>query len=76
MEDMWNNDNLTTLMKVAVAFPDLIGIPCLAIAIHGMYLGIEIQHPIYSILFVNLIVPFLVTLAGVAFLFFLEVNTN
>ena len=37
MEEIWNNENLTTLMKVTVAFPDLIGIPFLAIAIHGMY---------------------------------------
>ena len=74
MEEIWNNENLTTLMKVTVAFPDLIGIPFLAIAIHGMYLGIEIQHPIYSILIVNLIVPFSVTLAGVAAIFFLKVN--
>jgi len=42
-------------------FSEIIEIPILLFVIFGMYQGIEISHPIYSLIFCDLIVCFLIT---------------
>ncbi len=39
---------------MTVAIPDVLDFIVLAIAVYGMYKGIEISHPIYALLFTNL----------------------
>ncbi len=42
--------------------PEVINLVFLLLGIYGMYRGIEIQHPLYAILFCNLIVPLISTI--------------
>ena len=56
--------------------PDILSIVLLTLAIHGMYLGIEVGHPIYSVLFANIIFPLVFTLAGTVAFFFIQVKPN
>ncbi len=44
-------------MQTFLFVPELINIAFLLLGLYGMYRGIEIQHPLYAILFFNLIVP-------------------
>jgi hypothetical protein len=43
-------------LQMCFIVPELIAIAFLLLAIYGMYQGIEVQHPLYAILFFNLIV--------------------
>jgi hypothetical protein len=43
------------------AIPDVLDFIVLLIAIYGMYEGIEIRHPVYALLFTNLIFSFVAT---------------
>ena len=63
--------SLITLAKVAV-IPEYINLFLLIMAICGMYRGIEVGHPIYAVLFLNLIIPFCATLAQICLFFFIE----
>ena len=49
-------DVLSIWVQVLLILPECVNIICLLLGLYGMYHGIEIQHPLYAILFVNLIV--------------------
>ena len=49
-------DNLTFTSKLIVVVPDYINLITLFFGMYGMHQGIEIQHPLYSLLFINLFV--------------------
>ena len=44
-------------MHVTLVIPELIYLFIFLLGIYGMYQGIEIQHPLYAVLFLNLLVP-------------------
>ena len=44
-------------MPLLLVIPDYFNIFFLLLALFGMYHGVEISHPLYSMLFVNLIIP-------------------
>ena len=46
-------------LKMCIIIPELINMAFLLLGIYGMYRGIEVQHPLYAILFFNLIVSLL-----------------
>ena len=46
------NDSL--FLQYLLIFPEYVNCVFLFLAIYGMYHGIEIQHPLYAVLFVNL----------------------
>ena len=41
---------------IPLVIPELVSLLCLISAIYGMFQGIEIGHPIYAVLFTNLVV--------------------
>jgi len=47
-------DQLPLALEAILITPELLNFVLLLIGINGMYKGIEIQHPLYSILFLNL----------------------
>jgi hypothetical protein len=55
------NTNFITEIGAAAIVSELIALPFLTAAIYVMYRGVEIDHPVYSILFNNLIFPLIVT---------------
>ena len=50
-------ESFGTVLQTLFIVPELINVTCFLLGIYGMYHGIEIQHPLYAILFFNLIVP-------------------
>jgi len=54
-------DNLSNILQVIIIFPDYINLVCLSFGVYGMYRAIAIQHPLYAILFLNLVVPLVLT---------------
>jgi len=54
--------------------PEIEAIPIFALSIYSMYRGVEIDHPVYSLLFVNLIFPMMSTLVILFTSFFININ--
>jgi hypothetical protein len=54
--------NFSTTFGILTLLPEIASVPIFSIAILIMYHGVEIEHPIYSVLFFNLIFPFFVNL--------------
>ena len=50
------------MIQVACIIPEYINILFLLIGLYGMYQGIEIVHPLYAILFLNLVVASLTSI--------------
>ena len=55
-------DDWPMVLQVALVAPEYLNLVILLFAVYGMYQGIEIQHPLYAILFLNLIVPLCLTI--------------
>jgi hypothetical protein len=45
--------------------PEYVNFPFLLVTIFGMYQGIEIRHPLYAVLFLNLVVAFATTVTHI-----------
>jgi hypothetical protein len=52
-------------MHVTLIIPELIYLLIFLLGIYGMYQGIEIQHPLYAVLFLNLLVPSTFTVVNI-----------
>jgi len=61
--------------SVIALIPDILDFVLLLVAIYGMYQGIEISHPVYALLFSNLVFPFVVTTLNLTFFLILPFNT-
>lgn len=55
-------------MEVFVIIPDAINIVLLLLNLHQMYVGIEIYHPVYSILFINLVSALIASISEILIL--------
>jgi hypothetical protein len=58
-----------------VLAPEVVALITLAVAAYVMYRGVDISHPVYAILFSNLVFPFCTSGAIVTVSFVLDVNT-
>jgi hypothetical protein len=47
-----------------VVLPDCANVTVLLIGLYGMYQGIEVQHPLYAVLFLNLAVSWISSLVN------------
>jgi len=66
-----NQTQYSDLALVAI-IPEYFNIFILLAVIYGMFCGIEVGHPIYAVLFINLIVPLCATLAEILFFYIIE----
>ena len=70
MENVGTNQSLISVMNDTLAFRasnpclELCNVLLLSVGLLGMYHGIEIHHPLYMVLFVNLIVPLITTVSN------------
>jgi len=55
LETLERMENFGSLLSISTFLPELISLPVLAVTILVMYQGVEIDHPIYKVLFNNLI---------------------
>ena len=64
--------NISITMRTVLIVPELSNFSLLGIGLLEMYHGIEIGHPIYAILFVNLLVAFSSSFLGILSYFYLS----
>ena len=62
--------NISITMRTILIVPELSNFSLLGIGLLEMYHGIEIGHPIYAILFVNLLVAFSSSFLGILSYFY------
>ena len=67
--------NHPMLWGVATLAPEVLDLILLAAGLIGMYRGIKIGHPVYSLLFTNLVFPFVATVVNVVTLFVIPLST-
>jgi hypothetical protein len=63
------------IMKAIVVLPEFFNFGLLGIGLFQMYHGIEISHPVYTILFTNLCVAFSSSFVGIMSFFYLTDNS-
>jgi len=68
------NETLIVILQTAMIVPEYFNLVFLLLGIYGMYQGIEIQHPLYAMIFLNLIVALFFTLLDLAVFFFLSTD--
>ena len=61
IEDIMTTESVEVL-NVALIIPESVNLSLLILGIYGMYQGIQIIHPLYAILFLNLIIQALSSL--------------
>ena len=67
-------ENISLTMKTILVVPEFCNLGLLGIGLIQMYLGIEIGHPVYALLFANLCMAFFASLLGILSCFFLKDN--
>ena len=67
-------ENLPIILQSALVVPEYFNLIFLVLGIYGMYHGIEIQHPLYAILFLNLMVPFILTSVSIIAFYFIPID--
>ena len=70
--DSYSTDNPTYILQIFCVMPEYINLFFLTCGLYGMYQGIEIAHPLYAVLFLNLIVPLISSLLDIAIFFFIS----
>ena len=66
------SDNPIWVVQLLCVLPEYFNLFFLICGLYGMYQGIEIGHPVYAVLFLNLIVPTISTLLDIAAFFFIS----
>ena len=52
-----NIDHWPMELQATLVAPEYLNFFVLLLAVYGMYQGVEIKHPLYAVLFLNLIIP-------------------
>jgi hypothetical protein len=60
-----NPFQLSICLQITLIAPDYVGLLILSSGLYGMYQGIEVQHPLYAILFINLIIPSVLSMVDI-----------
>jgi hypothetical protein len=68
-----DNDHL--VVYIAIISPEFLGLVLLALGISGLYNGTEIGHPVYSLIFANVMFPFFVTVINILSISFLPLQS-
>ena len=65
MENSTSLNSSSLILQYSLIVPEYVNFPFLLVTIFGMYQGIEIRHPLYAVLFLNLIVAFATTVTHI-----------
>ena len=68
------SENMSVFAQILCVVPECINLFFLLIAIYGMYVGIEIHHPLYAIMFLDLIVALIFTLINIVTFFVVTIE--
>jgi hypothetical protein len=70
--DIYNTDNPIYALRILCVMPEYFNLFFLPCGLYGMYQGIEISHPIYAVLFLNLFASLLTTMLDILAFFFVS----
>jgi hypothetical protein len=70
--DIPNIDNPIYVLQIISVLPEYLNLFLLSCGIYGMYQGIEISHPLYAVLFQNLIVALISTTLDIIVFWFIS----
>jgi hypothetical protein len=70
-----NNENFTYASQIFCVVPEYFNLFFLSCGLYGMYQGVEISHPLYAVLFLNLTVSLISTMLDIAAFFFISTAT-
>ncbi len=70
--DNYGTDNPMYLLQTLYVVPEYFNLFILSCSLYGMYRGVEISHPLYAVLFLNLIIPLMTTILHVTVFFFIS----
>ena len=66
ISDIENEVNVSTFyVEELLVVPECFNLLLLFLGVYGMYQGVEIQHPLYAILFADMIVPMISSLVNI-----------
>jgi hypothetical protein len=68
------NNTLTMILQTAMIVPEYFNLVFLLAGIYGMYQGIEIKHPLYAVIFLNLSFALFLTVVDLIVYFFLPTD--
>jgi hypothetical protein len=64
-EEESDNMNISFPFEEVLVLPEFIDLTFLILGVIGMYQGIEISHPLYAVLFLNLIMPIIFSIVNI-----------
>jgi len=70
-----DGENFSPLFQHVFVAPDCINFFLLAIVLYQMYQRIEVKHPLYAVLFLNLVVSLLCAIANILLFYFVPTFT-
>ena len=59
-----NSEDLIPILTIFFLIPELLNVLLLGLGVYEMHEGIEIGHPVYALLFANLVVALISSLLG------------
>ena len=59
-----NSEDLIPILNIFFLIPELLNVLLLGLGVYEMHEGIEIGHPVYALLFANLVVALISSLLG------------
>jgi hypothetical protein len=70
--DSFNTDNTIYALQILCVMPEYFNLFFLSCGLYGMYQGIEISHPLYAVLFLNIVASLLTTMLSITTFFFVS----
>ena len=70
----YSSDNPIYGLQILCVFPEYFNLFFLSCSLYAMYRGVEISHPLYAVLFLNLIIPLMTTVLHITIFFFISTS--
>ena len=74
-KSLHDSDQLPLVLEVVLVSPEFVNLVILFIGIYGIYQGIEIQHPLYAVLFLNISFSWFSTFINLSAFTFISTGT-
>ena len=70
--DIYSTENPNYAVHIMCVLPEYFNLCFLSCGLYGMYQGIEISHPLYAVLYLNMIVPLITSILDIVVFFFVS----
>ncbi len=70
--DIYSTEDPIYALQILCIVPEYFNLVFLFCCLFGMYQGIEIAHPLYTVLFLNMVIPLISSILDIAVFFFIS----